>query len=369
MSKKPSKQSKYATAGVDVEAVSSGLRHLLGWVEKTHNLRSETGEYIAGSNFFASVIKISNQFSLAISTDGVGSKALVSQLAGSFEGIGYDCVAVNVNDVICVGAAPLTLVDYISLQEPKVDLLAEIGKGLYDASVVAGINIVGGELSMHPDSLYGPKPGYAFDISGTAVGILENRNPILGQNLAEGDVILGIPSSGIHANGFTLARDVLLNDDLPNKQSNNSNANSKWRRQILKELLVPTRIYVPEVKALLENNIEVHGLAHISGDGLLNLSRLNADVDYIIDSLPPIPRIFDEIKEKGSVDFHEMFQVFNMGVGFCVIVPPEETLRALEVMNGISKGSQKIGKVYKGNREVSIESHNLVSKNGEFISC
>ena len=89
----------------------------------------------------------------------------------------------------------------------------------------------------------------------------------------------------------------------------------------------------------------------------------------MIDSLPPIPRIFDEIKEKGSVDFHEMFQVFNMGVGFCVIVPPEETLRALEVMNGISKGSQKIGKVYKGNREVSIESHNLVSKNGQFISC
>jgi len=351
-------QGKYAKAGVDTEAISSGLNNLLSWVSKTHNLRSEMGEYVAGANFFASVVKISNQFSLAISTDGVGSKSMVAQIAGKYESIGYDCVAVNVNDVICVGAEPVALVDYISVEAPKSDLLSEIGKGLYEGSIAAGISIVGGELSVHPDSLQGPNPGYAFDISGTAVGILENRVPILGQDLVPGDVIIGIPSNGIHANGLTLARDILLKD----YESSSPNVYGS----LIQELLKPTRIYVPEVMALLNNEIEVHGLAHISGDGLLNLSRLNADVDYIIDSLIPTPLIFDQIKNQGKIGVDEMFQVFNMGVGFCVIVASAHASEALAILNKTSEGVQRIGTVVRGNRQIEIKAHSLVSRNGQF---
>ncbi|MEE8517603.1 MAG: AIR synthase related protein, partial [Dehalococcoidia bacterium] len=202
----------YSDSGVDTDAAAEGLRGLLSWVGKTKEFREGLGESMVPIGFFASVLRLAQRSALAISTDGVGSKSAVAQLVGSYESIGWDCVAVNVNDVICTGAEPVALVDYISVQYPHEDLLAELGKGLHDGAERARVSVVGGELSQHPDTLTGPREGYAFDISGTCVGLLDQREAIIGAAIGPGDVVLGLPSDGIHANGMTLARRVLLAD-------------------------------------------------------------------------------------------------------------------------------------------------------------
>lgn len=362
MAREPLRPSSYASAGVDTDAVGVALGGLLDWVGKTREFREGPGAYEGGGAFFASVLRLSERLVLAISTDGVGSKAVVAQMAGRYEGLGYDCVAVNVNDIICVGAEPVALVDYISAQEPQPDLLAALGKGLHDGAARAGVAIVGGELSLHPDSLAGPREGYAFDISGTAVGLLDGREPILGAGVRPGDVVLGMPSDGIHANGLTLARALLL-----------GNGPAALEREVPalghtlgEELLRPTHIYVPEVAALLRAGVDVHGLAHISGDGLLNLTRLAAEVGYVIDALPPVPPVFDLIRDVGDVDVAEMFRVFNMGVGFCVVVPPGDVDAAIDAVRGAGGDAQPIGTVVAGERRVEVEPYHLLGADGHF---
>ena len=362
MSIEPRLPSSYAAAGVDTDAVAVGLGGLLDWVRKTREFREGSGAYESGGAFFASVLRLTDRMALAISTDGVGSKAVVAQMAGRYEGLGYDCVAVNVNDIICVGAEPVALVDYISAQEPHADLLTALGKGLHDGAARAGVAIVGGELSLHPDALTGPRQGYAFDISGTALGLLEGRAPILGADVRPGDVVLGMPSSGIHANGLTLARAALLGDGPSALERNVAGLG----HTLGEELLRPTHIYVPEVKALLRADIDIHGLAHISGDGLLNLTRLEAQVGYVIDALPPLPPVFEMIRDAGQVDIAEMFRVFNMGVGFCVVVAPRDAGAAIRAIRGAGGEAQHIGTVVGGERRVEVEPYHLLGADGHF---
>ncbi len=361
MSSEPRNRSTYASAGVDTDALATSMRGLLDWVGKTHAFREGPGAFEAGSGFFASVLRLTDRLSLAISTDGVGSKSIVAQLAGSYEGIGYDVVAVNVNDVICVGAEPVALVDYVSIQEPRADLLAALGRGMHDGAARAGVAIVGGELSLHPDSLAGPRPGYAFDATGTCVGLLDGREPIMGAGVVPGDVVLGMASDGIHANGLTLARRALLEDPAALGR-----VEPALGHTIGEELLRPTHIYVPEVLALLRSSVDVHGLAHISGDGLLNLTRLEAEVGYHIDALPLVPRIFELIREAGDVDIAEMFRVFNMGIGFCAVVPPAAVADALAAVRGVGGDAQPIGVVVAGERRVEVEPYHLVGSDGYF---
>ena len=362
MAHEPGHPSSYASAGVDTDAVTAGLAGLLEWVSKTREFREGPGGYESGGSFFASVLRLSERLALAISTDGVGSKAMVAQMAGRYEGLGYDCVAVNVNDIICVGAEPIALVDYISAQEPHPDLLAALGKGLHDGAARAGVAIVGGEFSLHPDALTGPRQGYAFDISGTALGLLDGREPILGADVRPGDVVLGMPSDGIHANGFTLARAILLGDG----PSALERGVPGLGHTLGEELLRPTHIYVPEVMALLRADVEVHGLAHISGDGLLNLARLAADVDYVIDGLPPVPPVFELIRETGQVDIAEMFGVFNMGIGFCAVVAARDADAAISAIRQAGGDAQHIGTVVAGGHRVEVEPYHLLGFDGHF---
>ena len=352
----------YASAGVDTDAAAVGLAGLLGWVRKTEAFREGAGEPLVPNGFFANVLRMADQLAVAISTDGVGSKSAVAQLVGAYEGIGWDCVAVNVNDVICVGAEPVALVDYISLQHPHVDLLEALGKGLHDGAERARVAIVGGELSQHPDTLTGPREGYAFDISGTCLGVLQDRAPITGRGIVPGDAVIGMPSDGIHANGMTLARSVLLREGA---------GVDRWLeecgRTVGDELLRPTHIYVPEVRALLASGVEVKGLAHISGDGLLNLTRLESSVGYHLDSLPPAPPVFEIIRREGPIPETEMYRVFNMGVGFCAVVPPTAADRAVGAVRSAGGDATVIGEVVAGPvRRVELPTRGLLGVDGRF---
>ncbi|MEX2599989.1 MAG: phosphoribosylformylglycinamidine cyclo-ligase, partial [Dehalococcoidia bacterium] len=275
-----SNRATYSSSGVDTDAAQLGLSGLLSWVSKTRDFRRGMGEQMLSIGFFASVLRLTDNLSLAVSTDGVGSKSVLAQMLDRYESIGWDCVAVNVNDVICTGAEPFALVDYISLQYPHQSLLTELGKGMHDGAERARVAIVGGELSQHPDTLTGPREGYAFDISGTCVGILDGKTPITGSAIQPGDVVLGMASNGIHANGLTLARSVLL----PEGAGSAERYLQDCGMTVGEELLRPTHIYVPEAAALLASGADVRGMAHISGDGLLNLTRLDADVSYSIDA-------------------------------------------------------------------------------------
>lgn len=363
MTSNPKKSLSYTSVGVDTDAASVGLSGLLYWVKQTLEYRRGVGEPLVPIGFFASVVRLADDLSLAISTDGVGSKSVVAQLVGQFDGIGEDCVAVNVNDVICTGAEPLGMLDYISLEAPHPELLEQLGRGLQRGALQSQIAIVGGELSQHPDTLAGPRPGYAFDIAGTAFGLLRKQEPITGASVRPGDVILGLGSNGIHCNGLTLARHVLLGEE----SQGISEYVDELGCTIGEELLRPTRIYSKEVMMLLQEGIDIRGLAHISGDGLLNLTRLDSPVSYAITDLPEIPPIFELIRQKGDVGLAEMYRVFNMGIGFCMVLKESQAKEALAILKSQNGDVQVIGKVVDDNtRTVFLPEYQIAGRDGHF---
>lgn len=331
----------YAGVGVDTNAAASGLTALLGYLKNTSEFIDPTYLPEMPSGFFANVLSLSKSLSIAISTDGVGSKVVVAQMLEQYEGIGVDCVAVNVNDVLCAGAEPVALLDYISIKEPQKNVLSNLGKGMEKGAAIAGIAIVGGELSQHPDTLMGPGPGVPFDIAGTALGVIVNREPVTGKHIVPGDIIMGFPSDGIHSNGLTLARSILLNQG--------SAAIHRFLPECAKtvgeELLRPTKIYAPEIRALLSAGIKLKGIAHISGDGLLNLTRLGAEVGYRITNLLEIPPIFNILQKEGNIADEEMFKVFNMGIGLCAVVEAQDVDKVVNVVKSVGRTVTAIGSV------------------------
>ena len=362
-----SEQQTYASSGVDTDEAARGLSGLLQWVAQTSAFAEGVGASPVPGGFFAAVLPLNERLSLAISTDGVGSKSVLAQLTGDFESIGWDCVAVNVNDIVCTGARPIALVDYIALQHPHGEMLTALGKGMRDAAERARVAIVGGELSQHPDTLTGPREGYAFDISATCVGVLEDgAAPITGAAIRPGDAVIGMASNGVHANGLTLARSLLLRGDA---HETVSLALPECGRTVGEELLRRTRIYVPEVTALLRAGIDVHGLAHVSGDGLLNLLRLDADVEYHLDALPAPQPVFDVIRREGNVALEEMYRVYNMGVGFCAVVPAPSADEALAAIASVGGDASVIGTVREGRRRVVLPQQGLVGEGGAFTQA
>ena len=364
MSDDAPEQQTYASSGVDTDEAARGLSGLLRWVAETSAFADGIGASPVPGGFFAAVLPLNDRLSLAISTDGVGSKSVLAQLTGDFESIGWDCVAVNVNDIICTGARPIALVDYIALQQPHGEMLAALGKGMRDAAERARVAIVGGELSQHPDTLTGPRAGYAFDISATCVGVLEDgAAPITGAAIRPGDAVIGMPSNGIHANGLTLARSVLLGGDAHETVGLQL---PECGRTAGEELLRRTHVYVPQVMAMLQAGVDVHGLAHISGDGLLNLLRLDAEVEYRLDALPDPQPVFDVIQRSGNVSSAEMYRVYNMGVGFCAVVPAASADRALAAIASAGGEASVIGTVREGRRRVVLPGQGLVGEGGGF---
>lgn len=349
----------YSKAGVDIEREEKGMEKLLSWVNKS----LECGDIALPIGYFANVVNISG-IGIAISIDGVGTKLLVAQMLGKYDTIGIDCVAMNVNDVICVGARAVCMVDYLALEEPREDLLEAIGKGLYEGAKMAGIAIVGGETAQLKEMLRGMRKGYAFDLAGACLGIVPLDKIITGQNIEDGDVVIGFESSGIHSNGLTLARKVLLKEHL-----------SLYRycpdlgRTIGEELLEPTRIYTREVYNILDSGLRVKALINITGGGFLNLLRVAKPVEIDIEDLPPIPPIFSLIQKEGGISDEEMFRVFNMGVGFCVIIKEDDVDKLQEICRKTNLKSFILGKTKiarDGESKVKIRPNRLVGSGQNF---
>jgi phosphoribosylformylglycinamidine cyclo-ligase len=322
----------YQQAGVDTDQASTGLKGLLHWVSQTHALRQDVGAVRLPIGYYANVIDIGHGTGLAISTDGVGSKLLVAQLMDKYDTVGIDCVAMNANDILCVGARPLSMVDYLAVQTPEARLLEELGKGLYEGAKQANITIAGGELAQIGEMIKGVREGYAFDLAATCVGTVLLDRILVGQDIRPGDVLIGLASTGIHSNGLTLARRVLF-DQAGLRVDQRV---PELGRPLGEELLAPTRIYVREVCAMLDAGLPIKALLHITGDGLLNLRRIQAAMGFVIDQLPEPQPIFRLIQACGQVSEAEMYQVFNMGVGFGVVTAPAavEEVQAIAHQHG-----------------------------------
>jgi phosphoribosylformylglycinamidine cyclo-ligase len=268
-----------------------------------------------------------------------------------FDTVGIDCVAMNVNDVICVGARPIGFVDYVALRQPNERLLEEIAKGLVQGAKQSDMAILGGETAILPDIISGEGEN-AFDLAGTVMGTVRGR-PILGKSIRQSDVIVGVESSGIHSNGYTLARKVLLG-----KYSVDDNADHLVQT-VGEELLIPTRIYVKPVMELLKKSISIHGLAHITGGSFTKLPRLNARVRYELEDLPPPGGIFKQIQSDGKISAAEMYRTFNMGIGFCVICPKSVVERVITLFARYLMDARVIGRIERGSGEViaKIDGH------------
>jgi phosphoribosylformylglycinamidine cyclo-ligase len=325
----------YAEAGVDASEAHgalSGLVRILSEIDTGKPSRS-----VLKSGHYAAVLRLDDNVGLAFCTDGVGSKVIVAEQMERFDTVGVDCIAMNVNDVICVGAEPIALVDYIAVEEARPDMLRDIAVGLRRGAEDAGIEIPGGELAQLPELIKGHPSPNGFDLCASCIGVVALDRIVTGERMEPGDVVIGIPSSGVHSNGLTLARRVL--DDLREAPP------ELGGRSVGDELLEPTTIYVRAVLDLLASDVDVRGLAHITGDGFLNLTRLHAPVGYRIDSPLPVPPVFGLIAQRGPVEDAELWEVFNMGCGFCVVVPESDANAAVELLASRHTGTSVIGTV------------------------
>lgn len=333
-------KSCYANVGVDTAEAQGAVSDLVA-VLQTVDVPSRS---VVAPGHYASVIDLGSGTAVAISTDGVGTKVLIAELLDNYTTIGIDCVAMNANDVICVGAKPLALVDYIAVEVAAQRMLHEIAIGLKEGAEQAQLEIPGGELAQLPEVIKGSAPRRGFDLVGTCIGSVPINRLVTGSRIEPGDAIIGIPSSGVHSNGLTLARHVLLKKSGLTLDS----YVEELGRTVGEELLEPTRIYVRAVTALLSCDLDVRGLAHITSGGLENLNRLNNTVAYEITEPLPTLAIFELIQELGEVSDAEMIEVFNMGTGFCCIVAEHDTQRATELLTEYHPGTQRVGTVVDG---------------------
>jgi len=351
----------YEQAGVNTIKEEAALAGLLRWVGKTLDFGAHRSALDFG--YFASVIDLGNGTGLALSADGVGTKLLVAQMLNRYDTVGIDCVAMNVNDVLCIGAEPLCMLDYIAVQEADPELLEQIGRGLYEGARLANISIPGGEIAQVRELIKGKRPRRGFDLAGTCVGLVPMNRIIVGQTIQPGDAVIGLRSSGIHSNGLTLAREVFF-------------AKARYRvdrqvpefgRTVGEELLEPTRIYVREVLDLLRAGVEIRAMAHITSDGFLNLARVQAKVGYVLDSLPEPQPVFRLIQKLGKIGDAEMFNVFNMGTGFCLVLPDAEAARALALLKERGVEAFRLGRaVADPERKVHLPSKRLVGEGSGF---
>jgi phosphoribosylformylglycinamidine cyclo-ligase len=334
----------YAAAGVDTQQADQGVAAIVSVLKTIETGRDSLAVPLPGH--YASVMRLpaplAPNVGIALATDSVGSKVIVAEQTGRFDTIGIDCVAMNVNDLICVGAQPLALLDYIAVERADPALLEAIGRGLAVGAADAGVEIPGGEVCQVPEVLRGHPSPYGFDLVGSAFGVVGLDSIIDGKAVRPGDAMIGLPASGVHSNGMTLARRALLDDG---KLSLDARPELLGGQSVADVLLEPTVIYVRAVLELLRSTVEVRGLAHITGGGLLNLRRIGDGVGYSITSPLPSPPVFELIASHGEVSAAEMWEVFNMGCGFCVIVDAERAYDAAALLESRHPGATVIGSV------------------------
>jgi phosphoribosylformylglycinamidine cyclo-ligase len=316
----------YSESGVDIQAENKSIDAMKAILT---GKRKGFGAPMTEIGHYAGLLDMGD-FALAMTTDGVGSKVLIANAIQKWDTIGIDCIAMNVNDLYAIGAEPIAFVDYLAVEKVDPRMAAEIATGLCHGAQLSNMTIVGGETASLPEIIRG------FDLAGTAIGIVEKDKVVTGEKIQEGDTLVGVPSVGLHSNGYTLARAIIAEskytyfDPMPGAD-----------KTIGEELLTPTRIYHEIID--LVKKCDVHGLAHITGSGLLKLHRITNLGFEITDPLEPQP-IFRLLQELGNVDDSEMYKTFNMGMGFVVVVPKEDVQKACQIMG---PGSKVIGSIVK----------------------
>lgn len=334
----------YARAGVDVQKVRAIQGSLADVLSATFEWRrGKFGEPAIGIGHYAGLIDIGGQRLLAMHTDGVGTKVLIAQEMRKFDTVGIDCVAMTVNDLICLGAEPVALLDYIALEKENDELVAQLSRGLVAGAADARVAIVGGETAIVGDLLKGVD-GYGFDLVSMGVGLVKRGSVVDGSAIRSGDAVLGIASSGLHSNGYTLARRVVRGMTMDDEVE-------ELGETIGDALLKPTRIYVrPTLDALRRS--EVHGIAHITGGAFAKLSRLagSRKLQFDLDGLHArsAPPIFGFLQRKGDLTSAEMYRTFNMGVGLCLVTPRSEADAVLSHYRKMGFDGREIGVVKRG---------------------
>ena len=342
----------YARSGVDQSRSADAVGALVGALAAIDLGRPSRAAL--GSGHYANVLRLDERRGLALSCDGVGTKVIVCEELRRFDTVGIDLVAMNANDVVCVGAEPIALLDYVAVEEADPEALGQIGEGLRRGAELAGVEIPGGELAVLPELIRGHPSPSGFDLAGFCVGLVDLDSIVTGASVEPGDAIVGLPSSGIHSNGLTLARSVLT--DLHERPAELGGAS------VGETLLEPTVIYVKAVRELLQSAVDVRGLAHITGEGFMNLLRLEAEVGYRLDALPEPPAVFRLVAERGAVDPAELYEVFNMGCGFCCVVPAVDAVAAVELLARHHPGAAVVGEVTASTGVVELPAQGLTGR-------
>ena len=338
----------YAESGVDTDAADRGVAALVEVLRTIETGRASRAVPLPGH--FAAVLEVAPNLGIAVATDGVGSKLIVAEQAGRFDTVGIDCVAMNVNDVVCVGAEPIALLDYLAVERVDEATLRELAVGLKAGAELAGVEIPGGEVAVLPELIRGHPSPTGFDLTAACFGTVALDAIVTGAACRPGDALLGLPSSGLHSNGYSLARRALGGLSLGDRPSLLGGAS------VGDALLEPTVIYVRAVLELLGSGLPVHGLAHITGGVLLNLLCLGAGFE--ISHPLPVPPVFDLVRTLGGVSDAEMWEVFNMGCGFCAVVPEAAADDAASLLAAHHPGTRRIGTVVEPGG-VAVPSHGV----------
>ncbi|TDM34412.1 phosphoribosylformylglycinamidine cyclo-ligase [Macrococcoides canis] len=334
----------YKQSGVDIHAGYEAVERMKKHVNKTMRKEVLGGLGSFGAAFDLSQLNMKAPI-LVSGTDGVGTKLRLAIDSDRHDTIGIDAVAMCVNDILTTGAMPLYFLDYLALNKVDPVIVEQIVKGVADGCLESECALIGGETAEMGDMYHTGD----YDIAGFAVGAVEKDAYITGEKIAEGDVILGLASSGIHSNGYSLVRKIIKDNNL------DLNAEFENDKTLLDVVLEPTRLYVKSAKAILDA-ADVHGMCHVTGGGFIeNVPRVfTGEGLYPEIDVTNIPRqkIFDLLQEKGNIDKMEMYNIFNMGIGFIFIVPAEDVVK---VRSAVNEEVFEIGRVVRGDKEIEIK--------------
>ena len=334
----------YKHAGVDIEAGYKSVELMKEHVKKT--LRPEV---LTGLGGFSGAFSMEEKPTLVSGTDGVGTKLKLAFLMDKHDTIGIDCVAMCVNDIACAGGEPLFFLDYIACGKNYPEKIADIVKGVAEGCLQSDAALIGGETAEHP----GLMPEEEYDLAGFAVGIVDEKDMITGQDLKAGDVLIGVASSGVHSNGFSLVRKIFE----MTKESLDTYYD-ELGKTLGEALLTPTRIYVKAMKSMKDAGVKVKACSHITGGGFYeNIPRMLKDdtVAVIEKNSYPIPPIFTLMAKKGNVDEQMMYNTYNMGLGLVIAVDPAQADAAIAAIEAAGEKAYRVGSIEAGEKGVILK--------------
>ena len=342
-----SRSDSYAAAGVDVTAGYESVNRIKPLVESTY-VKGVMGGLGGFGGMFEPQMQGMKRPVTVSGTDGVGTKLKIAFLLDKHSTVGIDCVAMCVNDIICAGAMPMFFLDYIACGKNDPKRIEQIVSGIAEGCRQAGCALIGGETAEMP----GFYPVDEYDLAGFSVGLVDYDKIIDSSNMAEDDVLIGLASSGVHSNGYSLVRKVLNINETYNDYKEELGCT------LGEELLKPTRIYVQAVRSLLDAQVNIHGISHITGGGFFeNVPRmmkegLTASIDT---STFPRPAIFDILQQAGNIPTREMYNTFNMGIGMVIAMPETDAEKALAALEAVGEHAYRIGKVISGDAGVEVK--------------